>query len=254
VTVALVHGFPETSAIWRPLQHELDRESVAVAPPGLGYARPDGFTGTKDAYADWLAGTFSRFDQPLDVVGHDIGALLTLRLVTAYDVPMRSWVVDVANVFHCDFSWPDRVHSLQTPGIGEELLEAARNADPGHHRSTAARLAAGGAPGDLAIEIASAHNEPMSRSILDFYRSAVPNVGADWWNDAGPTRVRGLVLLLPDPPDDEAMSMDVASRLGAATARLDELDHCWMAQAPERVAAVLQQFWSSLGGPIEAGA
>jgi hypothetical protein len=87
----------------------------------------------------------------------------------------------------------------------------------------------------------------MSRSILDFYRSAVPNVGAGWWDDVtGPTRSRGLVLLLPDPPEVEARSLEVAERLGAETARLDDLNHCWMAEAPEVVAPVLERFWSSL--------
>jgi hypothetical protein len=42
------------------------------------------------------------------------------------------------------------------------------------------------------------------------------------------------------------MSFEVADRLGAQTARLDDLNHCWMAEAPEAVASVLQRFWSSL--------
>jgi hypothetical protein len=87
----------------------------------------------------------------------------------------------------------------------------------------------------------------MSRSILDFYRSAVPNVSAGWWEDIeGPTRSPGLVLLLPDPPEDEAMSLEVAQRLGAETARLDALNHCWMAEGPGVVAPLLERFWSSL--------
>ena len=87
----------------------------------------------------------------------------------------------------------------------------------------------------------------MSRCILDLYRSAVPNVSADWGADATrPTRAPGLVLLLPDPDEDDAMSREIARRLGAQTARLDGLNHCWMAEAPEVAAAVLQRFWSSL--------
>jgi hypothetical protein len=38
----------------------------------------------------------------------------------------------------------------------------------------------------------------------------------------------GPVLLLPDPPDVEAMSLAVAERFGAETARLDVLKHCWI--------------------------
>jgi len=59
---------------------------------------------------------------------------------------------------------------------------------------------------------------------------------------------KGLVLLLRDPPEEEAKSLAVASRLGATTARLENLKHCWMAEAPERVAAVLPEFWSSVEG------
>lgn len=42
----------------------------------------------------------------------------------------------------------------------------------------------------------------MSASILDFYRSAAPNVSVA----TNPAQGRGLVLLLPDPPEEEALS------------------------------------------------
>jgi pimeloyl-ACP methyl ester carboxylesterase len=220
---------------------------VAVGLPGFGAARTAAFSGTKDAYAEWLAEALGRVDKPVDVVAHDVGALLTLRVVSAFDVALRSWAVDVADIFHPRFAWPQRVRELQTPGLGERMLKASREVDPEDRRSATSRLIAGGVPPELAREIGSAHDEVMSRSILDFYRSAAPNVAADWWNDvAGPTRSRGLVLLLPDPPETEAMSLEVAERLGAQTARVDGLDHCWMAQAPDVVARTLQRFWSSL--------
>jgi hypothetical protein len=112
--------------------------------------------------------------------------------------------------------------------------------------STKARLIAAAVPEPLAAEIAPAHDETMSRCILDFYRSAIPNLAAEWWNQAGPTASRGLVLLLPDPPHDEEMSIDVARRLGATTTRLDHLNHCWMAEDPNLVGAALNAFWASL--------
>ena len=115
MTVALVHGFPETPAVWRPLQARLDGDAVAVSLPGLGSARPAGFTATKDAYADALAAALAELDGPLDVVGHDIGALLTLRITSAFDLPLRSWAVDVANVFHRDWVWPERSTSCRRP-------------------------------------------------------------------------------------------------------------------------------------------
>jgi pimeloyl-ACP methyl ester carboxylesterase len=247
MTVVLVHGMPETRDVWGPLLKVMDRDAAAIALPGLGTDRPDGFTGTKDAYAEWLGEALGRVDEPVDVVGHDLGALLTMRIASAFDVPLRSWTVDVANIFHPQFAWPERMRNLQAPGIGEEILKAEREADPGDPHSTASHLIASGVPRDLAKTIAAAHDEVMSRSILDFYRSAIPNVGTGWWEDiTGPTRSQGLVLLLPDPAEDEAMSLAVAERLGAKTARLNDLNHCWMAEAPQAVAMVLERFWSSL--------
>lgn len=127
-------------------------------------------------------------------------------------------------------------------------MKTAREADPESPESTAGRLARAGVPSAQARAMGAAHDETMSRCILDLYRSARPNVSADWGADAtGSTRAPGLVLLLPDPVEVEAMSCEMARRLGARTERLDGLDHCWMAQAPETAATVLQRFWPSLG-------
>lgn len=225
----------------------MGRDSIALGLPGFGTPRPAGFTGTKDAYAEWLSEAFKEVDGPVDVVRHDMGALITMRVATAFDVPLRSWTVDVPDIFHPRFEWPERVQKLQTRGLGEEMLMTTRELDPDDPESTVSRLMRAGVPHDFARTLGSAHDDVMSRSILDFYRSAVPNVGAGWWEGIkGPTRSRGLVLLLPDPPEVEAMSLEVAKRLVAKTERLDDLNHCWMAEAPEVVAPVLERFLSSL--------
>jgi pimeloyl-ACP methyl ester carboxylesterase len=209
VAAVFVHGLPETSRIWDALRTILNRDSVALALPRFGAARPAGFSATKDAYAEWLAEALRGIEQPIDLVGHDVGALITLRVATAFDVPLRSYAVDMAPIFHPRFEWPERVHRLQTPGIGEELLKSMREARPGDPDSTAARLANAGVPVDEAKAIGAAHDETMSQSSLDFYRSAVPNVAADWWTYVeAPTPSQGLILLLPDPPEEEAMSLE----------------------------------------------
>jgi pimeloyl-ACP methyl ester carboxylesterase len=245
MTVVLVHGVPETARLWDPLRERLGEESIAVSLPGFGCARPAGFRATKEEYARWLADALRDVPPPVDVVGHDWGALFALRVVTAYDVEIRSWAVDVAELFHPSAVWHGWARTLQTPGAGEEAMRIAREAPPEDPESFVSRLARTGVPDDLALEIGAAHDETMSACILDVYRSAVPNVAADWAADA-PTRSAGLVLLLPDPPDIEAMAVEVAQTLGARTARLEDLDHRWMSQDPATTAAVLRQFWSSL--------
>jgi pimeloyl-ACP methyl ester carboxylesterase len=67
VTVVLVHGLPETGEIWEPLREVLDRDSIALALPGFGTPHSDGFSATRDAYANWLGETLTRVDEPVDV-------------------------------------------------------------------------------------------------------------------------------------------------------------------------------------------
>lgn len=76
-----------------------------------------------------------------------------------------------------------------------------QEAPANHPNSTKTRLMGGGVPDRLAQEIAASHDDTMSRCIVDFYRSAQPNIAAEWWQATSPTDSVGLVLLLPDPPE-----------------------------------------------------
>jgi pimeloyl-ACP methyl ester carboxylesterase len=77
MTVVLVHGNPDTPEVWNRLRAQLPGiETLALALPGFGSAPlPEGFGCTRWEYADWIVAELERFDEPVDVVGHDIGAV-----------------------------------------------------------------------------------------------------------------------------------------------------------------------------------
>ena len=52
--VVLVHGVPETTAVWDRLAPLLDGPVIKLGLPGFGNKRPDGFGSTMDEYAAWL--------------------------------------------------------------------------------------------------------------------------------------------------------------------------------------------------------
>jgi pimeloyl-ACP methyl ester carboxylesterase len=248
VPVVFVHDVLETSIVWEPLREVLSRESLALALPGFGAELPTGFNATKDGYASWLEAQLTAIDSPMDLVGHGLGTVLGLRLVTARETPIRSWAVDVANLFHPDYTWYRTARIWQTPGAGEEALARIRGDDPDGARRGAARLEQLGFPAAMARTMTAAHTRTMSQSILTLYGSAKPNVRADWRieNVAG-TIPPGLVLhAAADPFGYEPMSDEVASELGAAKATLDDLGHCWMVEDPVRVARILERFWAGL--------
>ena len=115
--IVLVHGNPETSAIWDEMRKHLDRTDViALSPPGFGAPVPDGFTATSDAYVDWLALEVQKFDSPVDLVGHDWGGGHVARLACSRPELIRSWATDIAGSFDPDYAWHDLAQVWQTPG------------------------------------------------------------------------------------------------------------------------------------------
>lgn len=79
----LVHGVPDTERVWSGVIARLQRSDVVTRSlPGFGGQAPHGIDAMKEAYADWLLAELARQPAPIDVVGHDWGALLVTRAVS----------------------------------------------------------------------------------------------------------------------------------------------------------------------------
>src|SRR5688500_1050200 len=122
--VVLVHGVPETPAIWNDLRKHLQRDDVvALQLPGFGCPAPDGWTATKEEYVAWLARELEAIDEPVDLLGHDWGGGFTVRLVSTRPDLVRSWVTDAAGIGHPGFEWHAFAKIWQTPGEGEKFMD-----------------------------------------------------------------------------------------------------------------------------------
>ena len=125
VTVVLVHGNPETDAVWGPLVDALGRKDVVrLSPPGFGAPLPLAFPATYIAYRDWLVDELQRIDEPVDLVGHDWGGLHVLNAVMHEPELVRSWASDVVGMFDPDYLWHDMAQIFQTPEAGEQIVDA----------------------------------------------------------------------------------------------------------------------------------
>ncbi len=243
MTAVFVHGVPETPAVWHGLLAALDRpDTVALPLPGFDSARPAGFGATMDEYAGWLAAQLERFDDPVDLVGHDWGGGFVVRLVSTRPELVRSWVTDAAGIGDVEFEWHDFAKIWQTPQAGEDFWNQ-QLATPAGERADVFRMF--GVPDEAALDLASRINRSMADCILDLYRSAVA-VGRQWGPDFAAIPAPGLVII---PGEDPFLSTDsatkAAARAGASTAALDGLGHWWMLQDPARAAAVLHEFWAT---------
>ena len=103
MTVVLVHGVPESEAVWAPLIDALGRDDViCLSPPGFGSPLPDDFVPTHHAYRDWLEKQLERLGPPIDLVGHDFGGIHVLNGMMHRPELVRSWVSDVVGQFDPD--------------------------------------------------------------------------------------------------------------------------------------------------------
>ena len=248
MTVVLVHGNPETEAIWGPLVDALGREDVILlSPPGFGAPLPDDFPATYLAYRDWLEGELERIDEPVDVVGHDWGGGHVVNVAMHRPELVRSWASDVIGLFDPDYVWHDLAQVWQTPGDGEQLVDTMLG---GTVEDRAARMTALGIPMNIATAIAAAQGAEMGRAILLLYRSARQPAMAEAGRTLENAAARpGLSLLATDDPYIGAVDnrRRAADRAGAHTEVLDGLGHWWMVQDPARGADALARFWETVG-------
>ncbi|HEY5026371.1 MAG TPA: alpha/beta hydrolase [Acidimicrobiales bacterium] len=244
--VVLVHGVPETPAVWEHLRSELHRSDIVTPQlPGFGCPRPDGFGSTKEEYVQGLVSELETLaaQGPIDLVGHDWGGGFVVRVVSTRPDLVRSWVTDAAGIGDVNFEWHDFAKIWQTPGEGEEFFEQQMAIAPEERGSVFEMF---GVPPERAVTLASWADPLMAESILALYRSAV-DVGHEWGPDFRDIPKPGLVLLpTEDPFLSDVSATNSARRAGASLEKLEGIGHWWMLQDPARGAQALEAFWSTV--------
>ena len=243
-----LHGVPDSPAIWRPLLASLDLGDTPVvvpALPGFTAPLPAGFPATKEAYADWAieqAEALFAAHGPIDIVGHDWGALIAQRVAMLRPDLLRSWAISNA-VIDPDYRGHRVARIWNTPILGEIFMALSKPA------KLAEGLAAQGMPADIAREEAEQwRNRDKRRAILKLYRSAKGlSFEHDWARDIGKLPAQGALIW---GADDPYVQLSVAQRFSANTGIpltvIDGAGHWAMAERPAEVAVALHRFWSSL--------
>ncbi|HET9476852.1 MAG TPA: alpha/beta hydrolase [Dehalococcoidia bacterium] len=239
MSVIFVHGVPETEHLWDGVRERLARkDTVAVSLPGFGVDTPDGFACTKEEYVTWLTREVEKAGGPVDIVGHDWGALMTARLVQVRPDLVRTWTIGGAAIDE-GYDWHPMAKMWQTPDLGEQVM-AGFTVD-----AMVTALTAEGVPEEAARQVASRVDDRMKASILPLYRSAVTFM-KDWHADVEKMSARPGLMIWGEK--DPYMQIDFAKRMAQrAGARLVTVpgSHWWPVQFPAKAAAYLEEFWAS---------
>lgn len=247
MTIVLVHGVPEASAIWEPLVAELgdlgNHDIVTLSPPGFGAPVPAGFEATSDGYTGWLIGELEQFDAPVHLVGHDWGGGHALRAATRRPDLVRKLVTDIAGTADAQYEWHDMAKVWQTDGDGEAFVEAsaAMSID-----DRVAMLVGAGMTDSGARACAEANGPEMGACILALYRSAKQPRMTLWGDQFTELDDRPEVLVVVAHDDHYTggpeMARRVAEKWDAQVAELPGVGHWWMMQDPATGAAALDAF------------
>lgn len=237
-----VHGNPNSHHMWQPLRAALGRDDgVAVDLPAFGGTPlPGGFTCTKEAYAGWLAAAIEDVGEPVDLVGHDWGAMLSMRVATTRPELIRTLAVGSGPI-DPDYSWHDMARQWQTPEVGEQVMATWSP------ELIAPFFEAEGFPSSLATTEASFVDDTMKDAILRLYRSAV-DVGREWSPALdGFDRPAVVFTGADDPYVGADVGERMARRLGARFVAFEGCAHWWPVARAADTAAELHRLWRSAG-------
>ncbi len=238
-----VHGVPDTPAMWSALIEAVGGDVLAPCLPGFCEPRPEGFDSSKDAYADWLVALLERRYAergPIDIFGHDWGALLTLRAVSLRPELIRSWAISGATI---DPAY--RGHTIariwHTPVLGEIAMASWPRMLMG------VMLRRAGLPADLARQEAGAWSPHMRQSILALYRSAAGlRFSGDWVDRLEALPKSGLVIWgAKDPYVPVAVAERFVGRHGGTLHVERDAGHWVIVERVRVVAGLLLEHWGA---------
>jgi haloalkane dehalogenase len=168
--VLLVHGYPESSYMWRDILPALAEAGFhALAPDLAGYGdSPLVGEGTWERHiSDLEAFRVARGLDRVALVLHDWGGLIGLRW--ACEHPDAMWALVISDTgFFSDGKWHGMAKVLRTPGDGEQAVEAITQEGLAQLLGSVSR----GIDAPAAAEYFKAYATPERRQgQLDLYRS-----------------------------------------------------------------------------------
>jgi pimeloyl-ACP methyl ester carboxylesterase len=235
----LIHGNPDTAALWDRVRNHLgpyQDEVVAADLPGFAQPAPEGFPCTKEAYVDWIVERLEELGGSVDLVGHDWGSLLVQR-VASIRPDLLSTVTCGGATVDVDYEWHPLAQVWQTPGEGERYMETELTDEFG-----ISHLEENGVPPEYAER--NMWLTPHGKTtILELYRSAI-HIGAEWQPDLERVEVPAMVIWgRTDPYVPLSWAERLAERMRAELVVLD-CGHWWPYERPQETVEALLAHWA----------
>jgi haloalkane dehalogenase len=247
----LLHGYPESSYMWRAVLPALGGAGWrAIAPdlPGYGDSEPDP-PATWERHILALERFLAALDvQRLALITHDWGALIGLRWACEHPDSITALVISNNGGFFTERGHHELARAMRTPGKGEQLIRS-------YTREGFGEALRGWSPGisqDALEEYWKAFTDDTRRlGQLDLYRSADFSKLAPY---AGCLSRLGVPALILWGGTDPTAEVSVAERFhaelpGSELSVIDEAGHFVWEDAPDASRHALTEFLARAAWP-----
>jgi pimeloyl-ACP methyl ester carboxylesterase len=239
----LLHGIFDSADVWRGVSEHLQANYRCLAPDLPGFGR-SGASADFDCTLPHLAQFIDNLidalgsDEPINLVGYDIGATYGLAWAVTHPAKVRHLAILNANFFS-DYQWHRWARIFRTPVLGEMAMSAVTE-------SSFARALVQAAPQisiEQAREAARLVTPAAKRMALRHYRALDSAVFRDWEE-----RLRDLTSHVPTlvcwGDQDPYISPSYAERFGAQEVHHFTANSHWLPlEAPDALAERLDAFF-----------
>lgn len=247
----LLHGNPDTSAMWQPLVAQLDGHYRCIAPDLPGFGRSAGPVPetdvSLDGMAQWVDELVNRLQlpTPLTLVVHDFGGVYGLAWAARHPEKVKHLVI-TNTLFHSDYQWHFWARVWRTPLLGELSMVLLAVPVLGWQL-----LRLSMAMGSKRLSRAQMHEAyaalgPATRKmVLHLYRASDPENFVRW-EDQMLTACRKIQTQVIWGAHDPYIDTAYAQRFGARQVDvIDSAGHWVAAEAPVETARCILAFAAS---------
>jgi pimeloyl-ACP methyl ester carboxylesterase len=235
--VVLLHGNPDTHAMWGPVVSRLAATHRCIAPdlPGFGRSRaPDDLDVSLPRQAAFVRDLCAALELPrVHLVVHDVGGPYGLAFASEHPERLASLTI-FNTLFFPDYHWHFWARVWRTRGLGELAMRIMTQ--PLFVREL--RRGSPRMPREYAVHAYREYSRSTRRMVLRWYRAMDPEVFAGWGERllAGTATTPKQVLWGDLDPFIPASTAD---RFGGEVTHLPDCGHWVMLEAPERAAAAI---------------
>lgn len=253
VPVLMLHGSPDTGAMWLPLIKRLQAKVRAIAPDMPGFGRstlPDSFKLTVDNLAEFMRDLLDALDirEPVYLVSADFGSHYSQAFLVKYPERVQG-VVITNSTFHREYDWHGFAKLYRLPVLGELLIATPKAMLKQSMKKFAPALPAAYVDESFPSGFGSAK---VRKTILRMYRERNPRTDFAGWDEKARALMRQKPSMVLWGDLDPFASSAFADQFGAQQVHhFRQYSHWLPLEAPdayaEKLLAWLPQQGSSLG-------